>query len=49
VPQRTSEALRDYAKLEEARVLEFAKNGRYRELIAALARLCAVPIEVVER
>jgi uncharacterized protein (DUF2336 family) len=48
-PQRTSETLRDYGKLEEARVLELAKNGRYQDLIAALARLCAVPIEVVER
>jgi hypothetical protein len=29
--------------------VEFAKNGKYEETIAALATLCAVPVEVVDR
>jgi uncharacterized protein (DUF2336 family) len=36
-------------KLSESDVAEFAKAGRYEETIAALATLCAVPAEVVDR
>jgi uncharacterized protein (DUF2336 family) len=36
-------------KLGEADVTEFAKTGKYEETIAALATLCAVPVEVVDR
>jgi uncharacterized protein (DUF2336 family) len=36
-------------RLTEADVLEFAKSGRYEETIAALATLCAVPVDVVDR
>ena len=36
-------------KLGEADVAEFAKTGKYEETIAALATLCAVPVEVVDR
>jgi uncharacterized protein (DUF2336 family) len=36
-------------KLNEADVAEFAKNGKYEETIAALATVCTVPIEVVDR
>lgn len=36
-------------KLREADVLDYAKAGRYEETIAALATLCAVPVEVVDR
>lgn len=36
-------------KLTEADVLEFAKSGRYEETIAALATLCTVPVDVVDR
>ena len=36
-------------KLSEADVAEFAKAGKYEETIAALATLCSVPVEVVDR
>jgi uncharacterized protein (DUF2336 family) len=36
-------------KLGEADVAAFAKAGKYEETIAALATLCAVPVEVVDR
>jgi uncharacterized protein (DUF2336 family) len=36
-------------RLGEGDVAEFAKSGRYEETIAALATLCAVPVEVVDR
>jgi uncharacterized protein (DUF2336 family) len=36
-------------KLTEADIAEFAKAGKYEETIAALATLCAVPVEVVDR
>ena len=35
--------------LDEAKVVEFARSYRYEEMIVALAELCAVPIEVVDR
>ena len=42
-------ALHKERKLGEADIAEFAKAGKYEETIAALATLCAVPIEVVDR
>ncbi|HTQ83672.1 MAG TPA: DUF2336 domain-containing protein [Pseudolabrys sp.] len=36
-------------KLTEADVAEYAKSGKYEETIAALATMCAVPVEVVDR
>ena len=42
-------ALHKDRKLSEADVAEFAKAGKYEETIAALATLCAVPVEVVDR
>jgi uncharacterized protein (DUF2336 family) len=36
-------------KLTEDDVAEFARTGKYEETIAALATLCAVPVEVVDR
>ena len=42
-------ALHKDRKLREADVAEFAKAGKYEETIAALATLCAVPVEVVDR
>ena len=36
-------------KLDEATVVEFAGNGKYEELVASLAALCAVPVSVVDR
>ena len=42
-------ALHKDQKLSEADIVEFAKAGKYEETIAALATLCAVPVEVVDR
>jgi uncharacterized protein (DUF2336 family) len=42
-------ALHKERKLTEADIAEFAKAGKYEETIAALATLCAVPVEVVDR
>jgi len=42
-------ALHEERKLREAHVAEFAKTGKYEETIAALAILCAVPVEAVDR
>lgn len=36
-------------RLTEAEIVEFAKAGRYEETIAALATLCSVPVDVVDR
>jgi uncharacterized protein (DUF2336 family) len=42
-------ALHQHHKLGEADIAEFAESGQYEETIAALATVCAVPIEVVDR
>ena len=42
-------ALHKERKLTEADIAEFAKSGKYEETIAALATVCAVPVEVVDR
>ena len=42
-------ALHKERKLSEADIAEFAKAGKYEETIAALATVCAVPVEVVDR
>src|SRR5499426_2831498 len=42
-------ALNSQHKLKETDIAEFAKSGKYEETIAALAILCAVPVEVVDR
>jgi uncharacterized protein (DUF2336 family) len=42
-------ALHKERKLTEADIAEYANAGRYEETIAALATLCAVPVEVVDR
>jgi uncharacterized protein (DUF2336 family) len=47
--QRRVEALHREGKLDETRLVAFAENGDYEPMIAALASLCAVPIEVVDR
>jgi uncharacterized protein (DUF2336 family) len=36
-------------KLTEAEIVAFAEAGKYEETIAALATLCAVPVEIVDR
>jgi len=36
-------------KPTEADIVEYAKSGKYEETTAALAALCAVPVEVVDR
>src|SRR5262249_61963302 len=47
--QRTIEALHQEGKLDEAILVNFAQKSQYEETVAALASLCAVPIEVVDR
>ena len=45
----TVRAMHKDGKLSEAAIAEFAKDGKYEETIAALATVCAVPVEVVDR
>ena len=45
----TVRALHKEGKLTENDIAEYAKSGQYEETIAALATLCAVPVEVVDR
>lgn len=47
--RRRITALHQEGKLDEALLVTFAQNGDYEEMIAALALLCAVPMEVVDR
>jgi uncharacterized protein (DUF2336 family) len=47
--QRRIAVMRREERLNEAQIQEFARGGRVEELVAALAQLCAVPIEVVDR
>ena len=42
-------ALHKERKLTEADVADYANAGKYEETIAALATMCAVPVEVVDR
>jgi uncharacterized protein (DUF2336 family) len=42
-------ALHKDGKLNEADIAEFAAAGKYEETIAAMATVCAVPVEVVDR
>ena len=42
-------ALHKERKLTEADTAQFARTGRYEETVAALATLCAVPVDVVDR
>ncbi len=42
-------ALHKERKLTEADITAYAEGGKYEETIAALATLCAVPVEVVDR
>lgn len=42
-------ALHKERKLGESDIAEFASAGKYEETIAALATMCAVPVEVVDR
>jgi uncharacterized protein (DUF2336 family) len=46
---QTIQELRRAGKLTEAQVVEFAKVYRYEEMIVAVAELCGVPIDVVDR
>ncbi|HMJ43377.1 MAG TPA: DUF2336 domain-containing protein, partial [Pseudolabrys sp.] len=45
----TVRALHKEKRLTEADIAAYAKSGQYEETIAALATLCAVPVEVVDR
>jgi uncharacterized protein (DUF2336 family) len=41
--------LRKQGKLNEPRLVEFAKTGQYEEAVASIELLCRVPIDVVDR
>jgi len=43
------EALRREGKLNEVQIGEFAKGGQYEEMVAAIAQICAVLVDVVDR
>ena len=43
------EALHQQGKLNETALVDFANAGKYEEMVAALSRLCVVPIDVVDR
>jgi uncharacterized protein (DUF2336 family) len=45
----TVRALHKEGKLSENDIADYAARGQYEETIAALATLCAVPVEVVDR
>jgi uncharacterized protein (DUF2336 family) len=47
--QQAVGALRQAGKLDETAIVDFAQQQRHEEAVAALASLCAVPIEVVDR
>jgi uncharacterized protein (DUF2336 family) len=47
--QRSVLAMHRDGKLDEAMLVELAKQDRFEETVAALSALCAVPIEVVDR
>jgi uncharacterized protein (DUF2336 family) len=47
--QRAIAGLRQRGELNEDRILDFAKAAKYEEMVAGLADLCAVPIDVVDR
>jgi uncharacterized protein (DUF2336 family) len=46
---RKIDALHREGLLNEAQLVGFARAGDYEDTVAALAKLCAVPIEVVDR
>jgi uncharacterized protein (DUF2336 family) len=43
------DALRQRGDLNEAALVDFASTGKYEETVVALARLCSVPVDVVDR
>lgn len=45
----TVRALHKEGRLSENDIADYARSGQYEETIAALATLCAVPVEVVDR
>jgi uncharacterized protein (DUF2336 family) len=47
--ERIVQALHQQGKLNEAALVDFAETGKYEQMIAALSRLCVVPIDVVDR
>jgi uncharacterized protein (DUF2336 family) len=49
VAARTIDALRQQGSLNEGALVEFANARQYEETVVALARLCSVPVDVVDR
>jgi uncharacterized protein (DUF2336 family) len=46
---RKIDALHREGRLNEAQLVGFAQTGEYEDTVAALAKLCAVPVEIVDR
>jgi uncharacterized protein (DUF2336 family) len=47
--ERTMRELHEQGRLDEARIADFADRRQYEELVAGIARMCEVPVSVVER
>jgi uncharacterized protein (DUF2336 family) len=47
--ERAIRDLQQHGNLDEGRLVEFANRGQFEELVAALAALCEVPVNVVDR
>lgn len=47
--EQTVDEMRQRGSLNEATLLEFARSAQYEATVVALARLCMVPIDVVDR
>jgi uncharacterized protein (DUF2336 family) len=47
--QRKVSDMRRSGSLDETQLAEFARAGRFEEMVTALSTLCAVPLEVVDR
>jgi uncharacterized protein (DUF2336 family) len=47
--KRTVGAQHRYGKLNEQRILEYARSHKFEEAIVGLSLLCSLPVEVVER
>ena len=41
--------LQEQGRLDEMAIAGFAGNGKYEEMVAGLARICAAPVELVEK
>lgn len=47
--QRLIQMMQETGRLNEAEILNFARNGKYEEVMAGLAALCAVPFDLIDK